>query len=37
MKKEYSIHTSSKWNYRKNEEGVDGKYKKDAQWCHVRT
>ena len=34
---DYSIHTSSKWRSRKNELDVDGKGKKYAQWCQVRT
>jgi len=31
-----SIHNSKKWSYRKNEENIDGKGKKHAQWCWVR-
>jgi len=34
---DYSIYTSEKWSRRKNEQDVDGKGKKHAQWCRVRT
>ena len=30
------IYTSAKWSRRKNEQDVDGKGKKHAQWCRVR-
>jgi len=33
----YSIYTSTKWSCRKNEQDIDGKGKKHAQWCQVRT
>eukprot|EP00253_Pinus_taeda_P013543 PITA_13543 len=33
MTEDYSMHTSSKWSCRKNEQDVDGKGKKHAQWC----
>jgi len=33
----YSVHTLAKWSYKKNEQDVDGKGKKHAQWCRVRT
>ena len=34
--KDYTIYTSAKWSYRKNEQDVDGKGKKHAQRCQVR-
>jgi len=36
MVEDYSIYTSIKWSCRKNEQVVDGKGKKHAQWCQVR-
>jgi len=36
MAEDYSIYTSAKWSRRKNEQDVDGKGKKHAQWCRVR-
>jgi len=36
MTKDYSIYTSEKMSCRKNEQDIDGKGKKHAQWCRVR-
>ena len=36
MIEDYSIYTSAKWSCRKNEQDIDGKGKKHAQWCRVR-
>jgi len=37
MTEYYSIHISTNWSCRKNEQDIDGKEKKHAQWCQVRT
>jgi len=36
MVEDYSIYTSAKWSCRKNEQDIDGKGKKHAQWYRVR-
>jgi len=33
---DYSIYTLGKWSCRKNEQDIDGKGKKHAEWCRVR-
>ena len=35
MAEDYSIYTSAKWSCTKNEQDVDGKGKKHAQWCRL--
>jgi hypothetical protein len=34
---DYSIHSSTEWGCRKDEQDIDGKNKEHAQRCRVRT